>query len=238
VRTVLTKVVQRGNACVYEHAEEPPPQAGSLLARQPTPAGVSTTVLPLGKTKSFAVEQSLPNSHVEAALAMGQEARARPPARAPAGGRRRGPGPSGPIVRPQRALGLERLVLVVDRGIVTEAKLAAIGEAGYAFITALQARQVRRMLKRGELQLSLFARLRSCRPALGSRRRSLLQTARPRSSAHRTLKGSDLEHRPIHHRLERRVRPHVCSARLLPRMAPARRLARTALRRRATAARR
>ena len=52
--------------------------------------------------------------------------------------------------------GLERLVLVVDRGMVTEANLAAVGEAGYAFITALRAPQVKRLVKRGDLQLSLL----------------------------------------------------------------------------------
>jgi len=48
--------------------------------------------------------------------------------------------------------GLSRLVLIVDRGMVTEANLAAIGEAGFAFITALRAPQVKRPLKRSELK--------------------------------------------------------------------------------------
>ncbi len=52
--------------------------------------------------------------------------------------------------------GLERLVLVVDRGMVTEANLAAVGEAGYAFITALRAPQVKRLVTQGDLQLSLL----------------------------------------------------------------------------------
>ena len=52
--------------------------------------------------------------------------------------------------------GLERLVLVVDRGMVTEANLVAVGEAGYAFITALRAPQVKRLVKQGDLQLSLL----------------------------------------------------------------------------------
>ena len=51
---------------------------------------------------------------------------------------------------------LERLVLVVDRGMVTEANLSAIGEAGYAFITALKAPQVKRLVRQGDLQLSLL----------------------------------------------------------------------------------
>ena len=52
--------------------------------------------------------------------------------------------------------GLERLVLIVDRGMVTEANLEAVGEAGYAFITALKAPQLKRLLRQGELQLSLL----------------------------------------------------------------------------------
>jgi Transposase DDE domain len=52
--------------------------------------------------------------------------------------------------------GLERLVLVVDRGMVTAANLAAVGEAGYDFITALRAPQVKRLVGQGDLQLSLL----------------------------------------------------------------------------------
>ena len=52
--------------------------------------------------------------------------------------------------------GCERLVLCVDRGMVTEANLAAIGTAGFAFITALKAPQVKRLAKQGQLQLSLL----------------------------------------------------------------------------------
>jgi hypothetical protein len=52
--------------------------------------------------------------------------------------------------------GLERLVLVVDRGMVTEANLKAVGDAGYTFITALRAPQVKRLVKQGDLQLSLL----------------------------------------------------------------------------------
>jgi hypothetical protein len=52
--------------------------------------------------------------------------------------------------------GCERLVLCVDRGMVTEANLAAIGQAGFAFISALKAPQVKRLAKQGALQLSLL----------------------------------------------------------------------------------
>jgi len=215
--------------------------------------------------------------------------------------------------------GLSRLVLVVDRGMVTEANLAAIGEAGFAFITALRAPQVKRLVKQGDLQLSLLdeqglaeiasadypgERLVVCRnPLVGADRRrkreALLAATQERlreiqarveggtlrgkaeiglavgavwnryrvrkhfrveiaddrlrverreqeiaaeaaldgiyilrtsvaeaelaapdvvrsykqlaqvERAHRTLKGPDLELRPIHHRLEQRVRSHV-----------------------------
>ena len=55
--------------------------------------------------------------------------------------------------------GLKRLVLCVDRGMVTEANLAAIGQAGFAFISALRAPQVKRLAKSGALQLSLLDQL-------------------------------------------------------------------------------
>jgi Transposase DDE domain len=215
--------------------------------------------------------------------------------------------------------GLSRLVLIVDRGMVTEATLEAIGNAGFAFITALKAPQVKRLARRGELQLSLFdeqglaeiasddypgERLVVCRnPLVGEERARkreallaateeelaalrgrveqgtlrgaaeiglavgavwnrhrvrkhfhveieadalrierkreqiaaeaaldgiyILRTSVPEAEleapevvrsykqlaqverAHRTLKGPDLELRPIHHRLEQRVRAHV-----------------------------
>lgn len=215
--------------------------------------------------------------------------------------------------------GCERLVLCVDRGMVTEANLAAIGQAGFAFISALRAPQVKRLAKQGQLQLSLLdelnlaeiessdfpgERLVVCRnPLVGaerSRKREsllvateealraiegrvargtlrgtaeiglavgavwnryrvrkhfrveiaddslrverkqqeiaaeaaldgiyILRTSVPEAEleapevvrsykqlaqverAHRTLKGPDLELRPIHHRLEQRVRAHV-----------------------------
>ena len=216
--------------------------------------------------------------------------------------------------------GLERLVLCVDRGMVTEANLAAIGAAGFAFISALKAPQVKRLAKQGQLQLSLLdelnlaeiesgdfpgERLVVCRnPLVGaerSRKREallaateaelaalqqrvergtlrgqaeiglavgavwnryrvkkhfrieiqddalrverkqaeiaaeaaldgiyILRTSLPADElaapdvvrsykqlahverAHRSLKGPDLELRPIHHRLEQRVRAHLC----------------------------
>ncbi len=55
--------------------------------------------------------------------------------------------------------GCERLVLCVDRGMVTEANLDAIGQTGFAFISALRAPQVKRLAKQGALQLSLLDQL-------------------------------------------------------------------------------
>jgi hypothetical protein len=52
------------------------------------------------------------------------------------------------------------VVLVVDRGMITEANLEALrGEEGIAWISALKAPQVKRLVKDGSLQLSLFDEL-------------------------------------------------------------------------------
>jgi Transposase DDE domain len=53
--------------------------------------------------------------------------------------------------------GLETLVLVVDRGITTKANLELLAaEPGIGWITALKAPQVKKLVKDGALQLSLF----------------------------------------------------------------------------------
>ena len=53
--------------------------------------------------------------------------------------------------------GLATLVLVIDRGMVTKANLEALAaEQGVGWITALKAPQVRKLVKEGSLQLSLF----------------------------------------------------------------------------------
>jgi Transposase DDE domain len=53
--------------------------------------------------------------------------------------------------------GLATVVLVIDRGMVTKANLAALAsEHGVDWITALKAPQVRKLVKEGALQLSLF----------------------------------------------------------------------------------
>lgn len=51
---------------------------------------------------------------------------------------------------------LREVVVVSDRGMVTKANLEALGDAGYGWITALRAPQLKRLARQGELQLSLF----------------------------------------------------------------------------------
>jgi hypothetical protein len=53
--------------------------------------------------------------------------------------------------------GLQTLVLIVDRGMATKANLETLATAGgVGWVTALKAPQVRRLVKEGSLQLSLF----------------------------------------------------------------------------------
>jgi hypothetical protein len=60
----------------------------------------------------------------------------------------------------RRRFGLGTVVLVVDRGMVTEANLEALrGKEGIAWISALKAPQVKKLVKEGSLQLSLFDQL-------------------------------------------------------------------------------
>jgi hypothetical protein len=57
----------------------------------------------------------------------------------------------------RRRFGLRRIVVVSDRGMVTRANLEAMrGEQGVGWVTALKAPQVKRLVKEGALQLSLF----------------------------------------------------------------------------------
>jgi len=61
------------------------------------------------------------------------------------------------IEKLRRRFGLQTLVLVIDRGMVTKANLEALAaEQGAGWITALKAPQVRKLVKEGSLQLSLF----------------------------------------------------------------------------------
>jgi hypothetical protein len=61
------------------------------------------------------------------------------------------------IAKLRRRFGLTTLVLVIDRGMVTKANLEALAaEQGVGWITALKAPQVKKLVKEGSLQLSLF----------------------------------------------------------------------------------
>jgi transposase len=61
------------------------------------------------------------------------------------------------IEKLRRRFALSTLVLVIDRGMVTKANLDALAaEPGIGWITALKAPQVRKLVKDGSLQLSLF----------------------------------------------------------------------------------
>jgi transposase len=61
------------------------------------------------------------------------------------------------IEKLRRRFDLTTLVLVIDRGMVTKANLETLAAAqGIGWITALKAPQVRKLVKEGSLQLSLF----------------------------------------------------------------------------------
>jgi transposase len=52
--------------------------------------------------------------------------------------------------------GIERVVFVGDRGMITQAHAASLKEQGVDFISALKSAQIRSLVNAGELQLSLF----------------------------------------------------------------------------------
>jgi len=61
------------------------------------------------------------------------------------------------VAKLKERFALERVVLVGDRGMITEARLErTIKPAGLDFITALRAPAIRKLVEAGELQLSLF----------------------------------------------------------------------------------
>jgi hypothetical protein len=61
------------------------------------------------------------------------------------------------IEKLRACFGLETLVVVVDRGMATKANLATLAaDPGIGWITALKAPQVKKLVKEGALQLSLF----------------------------------------------------------------------------------
>ena len=61
------------------------------------------------------------------------------------------------IEKLRRRFGLQTVVLVIDRGMVTQANMEALAaEQGVGWITALKAPQVKKLVREGSLQLSLF----------------------------------------------------------------------------------
>jgi Transposase DDE domain len=52
--------------------------------------------------------------------------------------------------------GIERVILVGDRAMITDANAATLKELGAGFVSALKTPQIRKLLNTGELQLSLF----------------------------------------------------------------------------------
>jgi transposase len=52
--------------------------------------------------------------------------------------------------------GIEQVVFVGDRGMITQAHAASLKQQGVDFISALKSVQIRKLLDRGDLQLSLF----------------------------------------------------------------------------------
>jgi hypothetical protein len=52
--------------------------------------------------------------------------------------------------------GIERVILVGDRAMITDAHAATLKELGAGFVSALKTAQIRKLLSAGELQLSLF----------------------------------------------------------------------------------
>jgi hypothetical protein len=60
------------------------------------------------------------------------------------------------IEKLKRRFGLARMVVVSDRGMVTKVNIALLREQDAAFITALKAPQIKKLVADGDLQLSLF----------------------------------------------------------------------------------
>ncbi|MGZ6638949.1 MAG: IS1634 family transposase [Solirubrobacteraceae bacterium] len=52
--------------------------------------------------------------------------------------------------------GIERVILVGDRAMITDAHAATLKELGAGFVSALKSAQIRKLIKAGDLQLSLF----------------------------------------------------------------------------------
>jgi len=56
----------------------------------------------------------------------------------------------------RQRFGIEQIVFIADRGMLTEVNARALAEQGVGFISALRAPQVRTLAAAGDLQLSLF----------------------------------------------------------------------------------
>jgi transposase len=97
------------------------------------------------------------------------------------------------IEKLKNRFGLEAVIVVCDRGMVTKANIAAMGETeGIGWITALKAPQVKRLVTRGDLQLSLFdqAKLAETESSLFPGER-LIVCRNPLVAAERTRKRSE-----------------------------------------------
>ncbi|MCA1681252.1 MAG: IS1634 family transposase, partial [Actinobacteria bacterium] len=62
----------------------------------------------------------------------------------------------GAVEAVRERFGIEDVVVVGDRGMLTKAHAAALTEAGVGFVSALKAAQIRKLVETGDLQLSLF----------------------------------------------------------------------------------
>jgi Transposase DDE domain len=56
----------------------------------------------------------------------------------------------------KRRFGIERVILVGDRAMITDAHAATLKELGAGFVSALKTAQIRKLMKAGDLQLTLF----------------------------------------------------------------------------------
>jgi hypothetical protein len=121
------------------------------------------------------------------------------------------------VAKLQEEFGLKEVVLVGDRGLLTRTQLQTLREyPGLGWISALKSREIRTLIDKGPLQLSLLderglaeiaspdfpgERLVACfNPLLAEERR---RTRRE------LLEETDLQIRPIRHRTENHVRAHV-----------------------------
>jgi hypothetical protein len=62
----------------------------------------------------------------------------------------------GALERVRERFGIERVILVGDRAMITDAHAKTLKELGCGFVSALKSAQIRKLMSAGELQLSLF----------------------------------------------------------------------------------